>query len=197
MRITLRAAAGVVVIALAVAALTAAPASAGGACTATGCALTQTLGVSVLPGPLTAKVTTIGANPSRDTARLVRPRGHDDGILTGQLNRVTVTDARGGTTGWTLTASVSNFSDGWHTIPNANLRTTPYCGAVTRDSAPGVHAGPPVRHSGSVMTLCTKDGTVGAYGSTGGTYAVGADLALSVPRRSADQYTAIVTLQLS
>ncbi|MEU8804372.1 hypothetical protein [Spirillospora sp. NPDC048819] len=115
---------------------------------------------------------------------------------TGDLREVTVVDARGGTTGWSLTGTLTDFSSVAGTkIPAGNLSWTPSC-------TPGAGASAVVAGSAGALdattaaTLCSAPDGAGQI--VGGTYTAGAALDLTVPPvTGAGEYTAVLTLTLS
>ncbi|TDC70243.1 hypothetical protein E1200_05970 [Actinomadura sp. GC306] len=115
---------------------------------------------------------------------------------TGSLKRVEVIDARGGTAGWSLTGTLTDFTSSAGTkIPAGNLSWTPACTAAPGASAvtPG-SAGP--LDTTTAATLCTAPGGTGQV--VGGTFSAGAGLNLTVPPLTgAGRYTAVLTLTLS
>ncbi|MYW02120.1 WxL domain-containing protein [Streptomyces sp. SID3343] len=119
----------------------------------------------------------------------------DDQTMTGKLNTVTVKDLRGGSAGWTLTGSVTDFtSDAGGTIPADNFTWKPKAAKADEKSK-----GAPVAGSegtiGSGATLASVPQT--ATG-TGGSFAADADIDLKVPAyQSAGDYSATLTLSIS
>ncbi|WP_042375328.1 WxL domain-containing protein [Streptacidiphilus neutrinimicus] len=149
--------------------------------------LQQTLNSTVLAGTLsmTQSGTSVTMTPV--------PFGAG-GASTGTLNTVTVQDFRGGSTGWSLTASNTNFSGpGTASLPSTALSWTPTCSTT----------------SGSPSTCVPGSaGTVGAAGATlagtpaanltGGQFAAGASLTLTVPAFTAPgAYSSTLTLTLA
>ncbi|GGV18432.1 hypothetical protein GCM10010182_44790 [Actinomadura cremea] len=150
----------------------------------------QKINLTVNGGPLTMSrepgevdLTPVTLDGTRQTA-------------TGSLKRVDVIDARGGTTGWSLTGTLTDFAAPAGTkIPAGNLSWTPACTAAPGSSAvtPG-SAGP--LDATTAATLCSAPGGAGQI--TGGTFTAGADLNLTVPPATgAGRYTAVLTLTLS
>ena len=180
-------------------------ARAAGPCAGTSCTTEQQVGVSIAPGSLVHAVRTAGSNPDATTIRLApgdRGHGHGHssghGPMRGVLNTVTVTDTRGFAQGWSLSASITDLTDGRRTVDNRALRVTPSCRATAAGSAPGITPGPAGQRADEAVMLCAKDTTVGPAGSSGGIYDVGADLVLNAPPASSPYgYAAIVTLQLA
>ncbi|GAA4982418.1 hypothetical protein GCM10023205_59820 [Yinghuangia aomiensis] len=111
------------------------------------------------------------------------------------LNQVTVTDARGGTLGWSLTGSMTDLvaANGTDKIPAGNLAWTPSCAAGAGSLSTVTHgtAGP---LSSAASTLCS----VAADGKTsGGRFTADAEVALTTPKFGASGgYTGTLTLTL-
>lgn len=116
---------------------------------------------------------------------------------TGDIKQVQVIDARGGSTGWSLTATMTDFtSAGGPKIPAGNLSWTPGCTAG--DGATPVTTGSPGPLSTTTAaTLCSgANGDGGAI--VGGVYDADAGLTLDVPAvTGAGQYQAVLTIVLS
>ncbi|MFE9932573.1 beta-xylosidase [Streptomyces sp. NPDC005533] len=118
----------------------------------------------------------------------------DGGAAPGRIGTVTVTDARGGPAGWSVTGKVTDFTGpGGVRIPGASLSWTPTCVAA---------AGSP--------STCTPGsaGVVGPEGAllastanaplVGGTFTIDATVTLRVPPYTPPgAYTAVLTLTLS
>ena len=115
---------------------------------------------------------------------------------TGSLKQVEVIDARGGSTGWSLTGTMTDFSAPAGTkIPAGKLSWTPSCTGAPGASAvtPG-SAGP--LDTTTAATLCSAPDGAGQI--VGGTFTAGAGLKLTVPPATgAGRYTAVLTLTLS
>ncbi|MFE2873913.1 hypothetical protein [Embleya sp. NPDC059259] len=113
--------------------------------------------------------------------------------MTGALNTVTVKDFRSGNTGWTLTGSVTDFTNG----------TGGKIGADKFTWTPKVAAGPgspSVAVPGSTGPIGTGAtlASAPAAATTGGTFAADADLSLAVPAyQSIGTYSATLTLSIS
>jgi alpha-tubulin suppressor-like RCC1 family protein len=118
--------------------------------------------------------------------------------LPGALNQIEVVDDRQSAYGWSLTASLSDFSGaGGATIDAGQLAVTPSC-VGTSTSAPGYLAGTAGQTFGDLVQLCSKDEQVGSGGTTSGTYTVDAPLVLTVPAfQAADSYAAVLTITLA
>ncbi|OPC82648.1 hypothetical protein B4N89_18395 [Embleya scabrispora] len=113
--------------------------------------------------------------------------------MTGALNPVTVTDVRGGSLGWTLTADVSDFaSPEGGRIPADRFTWTP--SVRTDPASPGTATpGSPGRVAGG-STLASAP--AGAHG--GGTFTAGAAIAVAVPAyQKPGTYSATLTLSIS
>jgi len=186
-----------------------------------GCNSVQVVRVAVTPGNLSQRAYTSGINPGPNSIELgtittpVKPTP-----VIGTLNEVVVTDHRGGTLGWSLTATLSNFvgSNPLHLMGPWNLESSPTCqpatpataydydspttstvpGFESTSVAPGQAAGPSSQSFASSVNLCTKDTTPNATtGSTGGIYNITSPLVLTVPGfQAADVYTAVMTVKL-
>ncbi|MEY9877452.1 hypothetical protein ABH931_006976 [Streptacidiphilus sp. MAP12-33] len=149
--------------------------------------LQQTLNSTVLSGTLS--MTQAGTSVTMTPV----PFG-TGGASTGTLNTVTVQDFRGGSTGWSLTASNTNFTGpGTASLPASALSWSPTCSTT----------------SGSPSTcVAGTAGAVGATGATlastppasltGGQFAAGAGLTLTVPAFTAPgAYSSTLTLTLA
>jgi len=140
--------------------------------------------------------------------------------IVGNLNDITVTDSRGGTFGWSLTASLTTFTGGGsNTIANAALSASPACTPATNAtawdytapgqtaiagfddtaSALGVTAGAAAQNFGGAVALCVKNTVRNlTTNTTGGVYTVSSPLTLTVPAfQAADKYTATMTITLA
>jgi hypothetical protein len=114
----------------------------------------------------------------------------------GNLNRVTVIDARGTLTGWTLTGSMADLTTGAnpdanHTIPAASVKWTPACAASV-----GIGAEVAAGTAGAIPTnaaLCTA-----ASGGGGGTFTADAAITVDVAAsKAAGAYSGKLTLTLT
>ena len=133
---------------------------------------------------------------------------------------ITVTDNRGGSFGWSLTASMTSFSgSGGNNMAASTFQASPTCTPATAATAwdynaagqtaipgfdpslvaPGQSAGPASQSFSGAVTLCTKDTTINeGTQSTGGVYTVSSPLTLTVPSfQAADRYTAVMTITLA
>ena len=206
-----------------------------------GCNTKQNVNVSVLQGNLTQRVyvnaaATTGSSSSSATTPVVGTANTNSdattvnlgtittplapAVIAGTLNDITVSDNRGGTNGWSLTATGTSFTGvPSGTIAASALTATPSCAAATNSTAwdysavgktaisgfddtlnaGGVTAGSAAQAFGSTVNLCTKDTTANSTtGSTGGVYNVTSSLALTVPAfQQAARYTAVVTVTLA
>jgi hypothetical protein len=133
--------------------------------------------------------------------------------LPASLNNVTVTDARGGIEGWSLTASLPSLTSGTASISNEFVRIEEISCAPQGSSAPGVAEGtdgnfsaantPAASYPASTgtITLCNKltgTGNVANGGSTSGEYVVDAELFLDVPAfQKIGNYNATMTITLA
>jgi hypothetical protein len=132
-------------------------------------------------------------------------------VITGTLNDIQVSDNRGGTFGWSLTATMPDFTSQQGvgaTIDNAKLAANPTCvkagtpgtfAARDFDTGTAIAGYDPLFSApagagaagnfGGTVNLCTKaDGTItspasdpGYTGSTGGVWNISSPLVLSVP----------------
>jgi hypothetical protein len=158
--------------------------------TATNCTITQTIEQPVTGGALSMSQTAALISMSPVTLDGTPKTG------TGALNQVTVTDARGSLSGWTLTGSVTPLTTGAggtnRTIPADQVSWTPACGAASGSNAAEVVAG----SAGAIPTnsaLCTA-----ASGGGGGTFTADAGITVSVaPSVAAGLYTGTLTLTLT
>ena len=206
-----------------------------------GCTTAQNVSVSVLQGNLTQRVyvnaaATSGSSNSAATTPVVGTANTNSdattvnlgtitspfapAVIAGTLNDITVSDNRGGTNGWSLTATGTSFTGvPSGTIAASALTATPSCAAATSSTAwdysavgktaisgfdaslnaGGITAGSAAQAFGSTVNLCTKSTAVNATtGSTGGVYNVTSSLSLTVPAfQKAARYTAIVTITLA
>jgi hypothetical protein len=122
----------------------------------------------------------------------------------GQLNPIVVTDTRGATVGWNLTAAAANLSDGGtHTIASSRLSITPACviDAGAPGSASGVTAGAANQTFAGAVTLCTKNTALNAGGTTGGVWDISTaanGVSLAVPAfQAAGDYTTNMLINLA
>ena len=206
-----------------------------------GCTTAQNVSVSVLQGNLTQRVyvnaaATSGSSNSAATTPVVGTANTNSdattvnlgtitspfapAVIAGTLNDITVSDNRGGTNGWSLTATGTSFTGvPSGTIAASALTATPSCAAATSSTAwdysavgktaisgfdaslnaGGITAGSAAQAFGSTVNLCTKDTTANSTtGSTGGVYNVTSSLSLTVPAfQQAARYTAVVTVTLA
>jgi hypothetical protein len=150
----------------------------------------QKINLTVGGGPLT-----MSRQPGEVDLTPVTLNGTEQNA-TGSLKEVEVVDARGGTTGWSLTGTLTDFGSAAGTkIPAGNLSWTPGCtagpgaGTVTPGSAGALG-------TTTAATLCSAPDGAGQI--TGGTFTAGAGLDLKIPPTTgAGRYTAILTLTLS
>jgi hypothetical protein len=114
---------------------------------------------------------------------------------TGALNQVTVTDARGTLTGWTLTGSVTDLTTGAggtnRTIVNTNISWTPACSATTGSASEISTGAAGVIPSNSM--LCSA-----GSGGGGGSFHADAGVSVVVPPTVArGTYNGTLTLTLT
>ena len=206
-----------------------------------GCNTKQNVNVSVLQGNLTQRAyvnaaATSGSSTSSATTPVVGTVNTNSDattvnlgtitspfaptVIAGTLNDITVSDNRGGTNGWSLTAAGTSFTGvPSGSIAAAALKATPSCAGATNSTAwdyanagkvaisgfdatlnaGGVSAGSAAQAFGSAVNLCTKTTAVNAgTGSSGGVYNVTSSLALTVPAfQQAARYTAVITVTLA
>ncbi|WP_323181807.1 RICIN domain-containing protein [Streptomyces sp. NBC_00424] len=145
----------------------------------------QHLTTSVNAGVLTMSTTA-------DPVRLPPVDFGKGGASTGNLNMITVKDFRGGTTGWSLTGKITDFTSPRGKIDADRLTWTPTC--TTKPDSP---------------TTCVagSSGTIGKNGATlasapdsdlsGGEFTTNAGVALDVPKYTpVGDYAATLTLTL-
>ncbi len=143
-----------------------------------GCDTGQNVNAEVLPGTLAQAATVTGSNSDEGNIDLgTTPTALADADLTGDLNTVTVTDTRGGTYGWSLTANMGDLTGGTGSIPAANLVIDPSSTPTIGASAPGA-SDEVAQNFGSTVTLCVKDAQTGASGTTGGEWDVAGGVTL-------------------
>ncbi len=142
-------------------------------------------------------------------------------VIVGNLNDITVSDNRGGTFGWSLSAAMPSFTGTPSgTIANTAAVVTSTCAAASNSTAydysnastspvaisgfddtlnaSGASAGATSAALGSTINLCTKNTTTNATtGSTGGVYNVGGTITLTVPAfQKAAVYVTTMTITL-
>ncbi len=207
-----------------------------------GCGTDQIARVSILQGSLTQRAyvnsaTTTGSTDGSATTSPVLGTTNANtnattvnlGTITsplaptavvGTLNDITISDTRGGSYGWSLTATLTGFSGSTgKSIANSALRATPSCLAATNSTAwdytaagkslipnfdstliaPGQSAGGSGQSFGGTVSLCTKNTDENlTTDTTGGLYNIGGSLTLAIPAfQSADRYTATMTITLA
>ncbi len=162
------------------------------------CSIAQGATTTVNPGPLAMQ-----QGGSQITLSNITLNGAPQ-TVTGSMNPVVVADFRGGTLGWTLNATATNFS-GPHggSIPASSLTVTPGCapdpnglalGGVS--SFPSTVSAGPVATMGSAVTLCSTP-ALGAGHVTGGIFDVTGNLSLALPAYLlADTYLNTITFSL-
>ena len=165
------------------------------------CSTQQNIFAEVTPGSLTQAAQQDPANPSAtevEFGSVTTSAAAQD--VSAPMNPIQVTDARGGTYGWTLTASLTGpfVTGGGDSIGATNLSmgaTT--CSAVGGSAA--VVGGPAGAFGGAAHTVATVGaGVVGGAGSGGGQYDCAATLTLTVPPfQHTGTYTTTMTLTLA
>ncbi|MFI1680728.1 DUF6801 domain-containing protein [Streptomyces sp. NPDC020607] len=115
------------------------------------------------------------------------------GKSTGDLQKVTVKDARNGATGWSLTGKVTDFTGSAGAIGADKLGWTPSCATAAGSAStcvPGSQG--PVGTAGATLASAPD------AARTGGEFTVGAGLALDVPATAAaGEYASVLTLTLT
>ncbi|MFI5762129.1 hypothetical protein ACIA8F_14450 [Streptomyces sp. NPDC051563] len=152
---------------------------------------TQKFTFSVTPGPLS--MSQAGGEVNFGTVQL-DGSSHE---VPGALNPIQVSDARGGTAGWSLTGTLGDFTaagGGTAVIPAGAVSWTPSCSAHA-DAIGTPTAGAPAALGATPAGLCQ----VQAGGSVvGGVYDASAGLKLHVPAVvPGGNYAATLTLSLS
>ncbi|MEU6994084.1 DUF6801 domain-containing protein [Streptomyces sp. NPDC046465] len=128
-----------------------------------------------------------------DTVALSPVEEGAGGNSTGDLQKVTVKDARNGATGWSLTGKVTDFTGGGGSIGADKLAWTPSCATAAGSASTCV---PGTR--GPVGTVGATLASAPDAAQTGGEFTVGAGLALDVPKTAAaGDYAAVLTLTLT
>jgi hypothetical protein len=189
------------------------------ACTVTspsGCPIGAIIEADIVAGSLTQQTATASGNPSSTAVRLrqrdatprVAPYDGDpfvtvssaSQVMEGPLNPVTVTDVRGGSAGWSLTAGLSGplvgSTGGAIAANNASIvgaTCTPIPGSASHTPGDGGQLG-------SAVTLCTVDaGVDDSDGESGsGQYVVRGTIELEVPAfQLAGDYTSTLVVTLA
>ncbi len=165
------------------------------------CSTQQNIFAEVTPGSLTQAVQQDPANPSATQVEFgTVTTSAASQTVSAPMNPIQVTDARGGTYGWSLTASLTGpfMTGGGDSIGAANLSmgaTT--CSAIGGSAA--VVEGAAGAFGGAAHTVATVGaGVVGGAGSGGGQYDCAATLTLIVPPfQHTGTYTTTMTLTLA
>ncbi|MFJ1587443.1 beta-xylosidase [Streptomyces sp. NPDC088197] len=147
----------------------------------------QKVTASVVPG-------TLSMTQAGDTVTMTPVDFGTGGTSSGALRTVTVTDFRGGSTGWSLTGKVSDFTgpDGSR-IGADKLGWTPACATATGSPSNCVAGSAGSVGSTGATLASAPDAT-----ATGGEFTVDAGLSLDIPRFSpAGTYSGVLTLTLT
>ncbi|WP_037605515.1 WxL domain-containing protein [Streptacidiphilus rugosus] len=148
--------------------------------------LQQTLNSTVLAG-------TLSMTQTGSTVTMTPVNFGTGGASTGALNTVTVQDYRGGTTGWTLSASNTPFTGPGASIPAAALSWTPACTTAAGSPSTCVPGSAGAVGATGATLASTPAGTL-----TGGSFTVDAGLSLAVPTFAAPGgYSSTLTLTLA
>ncbi|NEB04394.1 beta-xylosidase [Streptomyces sp. SID13726] len=141
----------------------------------------------------TVKAGTLSMSQAGDAVSLSAVDYGKGGASTGDLNKVTVQDFRGGPAGWSLTGKVTDFTGPGAKIDAGALSWSPAC--ATKAGSPSTcQAGSAGTVGASGATLAsTPNGTL-----TGGEFTVDAGLSLNVPAFTpVGTYSGVLTLTLS
>jgi Tol biopolymer transport system component len=170
------------------------------------CETKQNVTASVTPGALTQQALSAGL-PGYNATTI--PMGSVTTAiaaqtLTGQINPITVTDVRGGTATWSLTAAMPDLAGSGTAAGSAIEATNLALGAVTcadqPGSASGITAGMGGNFGGAALTIC--DASSNAADSdgdnVGGQWIADAPLTLTVPAfQQAGAYSSTITFTLT
>jgi hypothetical protein len=185
-----------------------------------GCDTAQEVNISIVSGDLTQRTYASGPNPNSTTINLdtkISPLAPT--LISSPLNEVIITDQRGGTSGWSLTASLTSFeSPGGQTIGGSRASINPVCAGATTSNAfdptsptiqlipgfdpstvaPGLATGG-LQTLGSTINLCTKSAATGTISqSTSGVYSLSGTFNLDLPAfQAAGDYVAVLTVTLA
>ncbi|WP_327262408.1 WxL domain-containing protein [Streptomyces sp. NBC_01232] len=148
---------------------------------------TQKVTATVEPGAL-------GMTQTGEAITLGAVSYGDGGAAPGRIGTVTVTDARGGPAGWSLTGKVTDFTGpGGIRIPGASLSWTPRCVAAAGSRSTCTPGSAGVVGPDGALLASAPDGPL-----VGGTFTVDATVTLQVPPYTPPgAYTATLTLTLS
>ncbi len=165
------------------------------------CSTQQNVFAEVTPGALTQQALQDPANPSATQVELGDVTTDAVGQnVSAPMNPIRVSDARGGTYGWSLTATLTGpFDSGTGgSITEANLTMGATTCAPLAGSA-AVIGGSAGAFGGAAHTVATVGaGVIGGAGSGGGQYDCAANLTLTVPPfQRAGDYTTTMTLTLT
>jgi len=165
----------------------------------TGCTTGQGTNALLTAGNLTQQARQTGTNPNSTTIEMGAVTvASTTQVMTAPMNSVTVTDLRGGTYGWTLSASIPNplIDEYADTLAAAQVKISGITCTPNPDSAPStVGVGGAF---GTTRTLCVvAAGALGANQSGSGIYDVTAQMSLDVPAfQHHGQYTGLLLINL-
>jgi hypothetical protein len=172
---------------------------------------------SAITSPVTGTSTVNTNSTTVNLGTLISPLAPT--VINGTMNDITVTDNRGGTFGWSLSATMTDFTGTLgNTLSRAQLTATPSCSPATTanawdyeapgqtviagfdpaSNAPGQSAGSAGQSFSGTVTLCTKNTSENVLtGSSGGVYSITTPVALTMPAfQAADRYSAVMTILL-
>jgi hypothetical protein len=172
----------------------------------TTCETQQSITASVTPGALTQEANAFAAPgyaadliPMGSVTTSIAPQ-----VLTGQINPITVTDVRGGTATWSLTATMPDLAGSGTAagaeIEASNLTLGGVSCAEQVGSATGITSGTGGAFGGTALTICdASTNNADSNGDTvGGQWIANAPLQLNVPAfQQAGGYSSIITFTLT
>jgi hypothetical protein len=172
----------------------------------TTCETKQNITASVTPGALTQQAFSAGL-PGYNSTTI--PMGSVTTAiaaqtLTGQINPITVTDVRGGTATWSLTAAMPDLAGSGTAAGSAIEATNLALGAVTcadqPGSATGITEGTGGNFGGAALTICdaSSNNADSDGDNVGGQWIADAPLTLTVPAfQQAGAYSSTITFTLT